>query len=111
MRTSSDGSIAYLFVNTSGKLALKNDVGVVTVTSTTSVTTGSWHSLEFHVTINGASSITEVWLDGVRIDVLSVTTNLGSNAVGRFQIGEVATGRTYDVVFDDAVFDTQPIGP
>ena len=109
-RTSGDTSIAYLFVNSSGKLGLRNDVGAVTFTSATSVGSG-WHSLELHLTVSGASSTSEVWFDDVRIDDLSRTTNLGSTGVGRLQIGEVAAGRTYNVVFDDVVFDTQPISP
>jgi hypothetical protein len=36
-----------------------------------------------------------------------MTTNLGSTPIGRLQIGEVNTGRTYRVLFDDVVFDTQ----
>ncbi len=109
-RTAADGSIAYLYVDTAGKLNLRNDAGALTYTSSTTVGSG-WHSLELHATINGTSSITEVWLDGTPISALSVTTNLGTTAIGRFQIGEVQTGRTYNVVFDDAVFNTQRVGP
>jgi Iron/zinc purple acid phosphatase-like protein C/Fibronectin type III domain/Calcineurin-like phosphoesterase len=109
-RTSADASIGYLFVNTSGKLSLRNDVAATTLTSATSVGSG-WHALEFHVVINGASSTTEVWLDGVKVNDLSITTNLGTGLIGRLQIGEVMTGRTYNVIFDDVVFDVQPIGP
>jgi outer membrane biosynthesis protein TonB len=109
-RTATDSNIAYLFINTAGKLGLRNEVAGTTYTSATSVS-GGWHSLELHVTINGASSATEVWLDGVRIDDLSVTTNLGSTPVGRFQIGEVQSGRTYNVVFDNTVFNDQRIYP
>jgi len=108
-RTSANASIGYLFINTSGKLGLRNDVAAVTTTSTTTVGSG-WHALEFHVIINGASSITEVWLDGVKINDLSITTNLGSNLIGGFQIGEVQSGRTYNVILDDVIFDTLPIG-
>jgi len=109
-RTSTDTSIAYLFVNTSGKLAVRNDIAATTITSTTSVGSG-WHALELHLTINGASSTTEVWLDGVKVNDLSVTTDLGSNLIGRLQIGEVMSGRTYNVVFDSVIFDVRPIGP
>ena len=108
-RTSADVSIAYLFVNTSGKLGLRNDTAATTITSATSVGSG-WHALEFHVVINGASSTTEVWLDGIKVNDLSITTNLGTTAIGRLQIGEVMTGRTYNVIFDDVIFDTQQIG-
>jgi hypothetical protein len=109
-RTSADASITYLFVNTSGKLGLRNDVAATTITSTTSVGNG-WHALEFHVVINGASSTTEVWLDGIKVNDLSITTNFGTTPVGRLQIGEVMSGRTYNVLFDDVVFDSQQIGP
>src|SRR5262249_47268123 len=109
-RTAADGSIAYLYVDTAGKLNLRNDVGALAYTSSTTVGSG-WHSLELHATINGAAGATEVWLDGTRISALSVTTNLGTTAIGRLQIGEVQSGRTYNVVFDDAAFNTQRIGP
>jgi iron/zinc purple acid phosphatase-like protein C/fibronectin type III domain protein len=109
-RTSTDTSIAYLFVSTTGKLSLRNDVSATTLTSATSVGSG-WHALEFHVVINGASSTTEVWLDGARVNDLAITTNLGTTSIGRLQIGEVMSGRTYNVIFDDVIFDTQQIGP
>ncbi|MEO7841542.1 MAG: metallophosphoesterase [Anaerolineales bacterium] len=109
-RTSTDVSMAYLFVSTTGKLSLRNDIAATTLTSTTSVGSG-WNALEFHVVINGDSSTTEVWLDGIRINDLSVTTNLGTNLIGRLQIGEVQTARTYDVIFDDVIFNLQQIGP
>lgn len=109
-RTAADGSIAYLFVNISGKLGLRNDIAATTTTSTASVSSG-WHALEFHVVINGTSSTTEVWQDGIRINDLSITTNLATTPIGRVQIGEVMSGRTYNVIFDDVVFDTQQIGP
>jgi hypothetical protein len=108
-RTSTDASIAYLFVSTTGKLSLRNDINASTLTSATTIGSG-WHALEFHVVIDGVSSTTTVWLDGTRVNDLSITTNLGSNLIGRFQIGEVMTGRVYDVLFDDVIFDLQPIG-
>src|SRR5258706_1926376 len=108
-RTATDVSMTYLFVNTSGKLSLRNDISAITITSTTSVSSG-WHALEFYVLSNGASSITEVWLDGVRINDLSITTDLGINLLGKVQIGEVQGGRIYNVLFDDVIFDTQAIG-
>jgi hypothetical protein len=54
--------------------------------------------------------VIEVWLDGVRVDALSSVTNLGTAGVGRLQLGEVQSGRTYQVVFDDAAFGIQRIG-
>ncbi|NJM39580.1 MAG: hypothetical protein HC853_01795, partial [Anaerolineae bacterium] len=109
LRTAADASLAYLFINTAGKLSLRIDAAAVTLTSTTSVSSG-WHALELRLMINGASGLTEVWLDGVRINDLSVTANLGSTPIGRLQIGEVQNGRTYNLVLDDASFATQRIG-
>jgi hypothetical protein len=42
-RTSSGSSIVYVYVNSAGKLALRNDVGSVTTYRTTSMPTGGWH--------------------------------------------------------------------
>jgi hypothetical protein len=112
-RTATDASIGYVFITAAGLLAVRNDVAGTTTTSTTAVGIGSgWHSLELHMVVNGPSSTVEVWLDGAIVGDLSTTTaNLGATPVGRFQIGEVQTGRTYNVVFDDAAFATVRIGP
>lgn len=110
-RTAADGSLAYVFVSSAGVLSLRNDVAGITTASSTIVQPGSgWHSIELHTLINGSSSVIEVWLDGVRINALSSTTSLGTTPVGRLQLGDVQSGRTYDVTFDDAAFGTQRIG-
>lgn len=104
VRTSTDTSIGYLYVSTTGTLCLRNDAGAVTLTS--SVVPGSgWHLLELTLQINGASSASSVSVDGMTVTSLSKTGEWGTVPVGRFQIGEVQTGRTYDVVFDDAEID------
>ena len=64
-----------------------------------------------HVVINGASSQTETWLDGVRINPLSLTESLGTSPIGRIQLGENSTGRTYDVAFDTVDLSTAFISP
>jgi hypothetical protein len=111
-RTAADVSIAYVFVNASGQLGLRNDIAGTTTTSALVVSPGAWHEIELHTMINGTSSVVEVWLDGVRVDALSSTTaNLGITPVGRVQIGDVQTGRTYDVVYDDVAFGTTRVGP
>ena len=111
-RTAADGSLGYLFVTTAGKLALRNDVGAVTTTSATGFSSASWHSVELRVVVSGTTSASEVWLDGTRINDLSLTAqNWGTTPIGKVQIGEVQTGRTYSVTFDDVAFDALPIGP
>lgn len=111
-RTATDTSLGYLFVTTTGSLAVRNDVGAITTTSTIPLTSGSWHSLELRLVVNGTSSSTEVWLDGTRIDALSLSNqNWGTTPIGKIQIGEVQSGRTYSVAFDDVAFDSQLVGP
>jgi hypothetical protein len=56
--------------------------------------------------INGTNGQTETWLDGVRVDALSKTESLSSTPIRRIQIGENATGRTYDVAFDNVTVNT-----
>lgn len=104
VKTSTDTSIGYLFVSATGTLCFRNDAGAVTLTS--SVVPGSgWHLLDMTLQINGASSTASVSVDGTTVTSLSKTVDWGTAPVGRFQIGEVQTGRTYDVVFDDAEID------
>ncbi len=111
MRSSAAVSLGYVFLSTSGQLGWRNDVMATTSTSSTIAGPG-WHALELHVLTNGMASIGEVWLDGTRVaDISFATTNLGTSTISEFQIGEVQAGRTYDVVFDDAAFADQRIGP
>jgi fibronectin type 3 domain-containing protein len=107
IRAADDTSIAYLWVSTSGVLGL-TDSGSTSVSSGI-VAGAGWHSLLLHATTNGASSNTEVWLDGNPVGPLTRSFNMGTTPIGKVQIGEVAAGRTYDVAFDDVTFDTQRI--
>jgi ubiquinone biosynthesis protein Coq4/chitodextrinase len=112
LRDAAGTSIGYLYVSTGGKLAFHNDTLNTNTVSTTSVGSG-WHALELHLGINGTAGTVEVWLDNVRIADLSNvgTANVGTAPVGQFQIGEAQTARTYDVVFDDAAFGSDRLGP
>ena len=111
MRATGSVSLGYAFVTASGQLGLRNDITATTAMSSLVVGPG-WHSLELHMLVNGSVSVTDVWLDGTRVgDISSPMTNLGTAPITEFQIGEVQTGRTYDVVFDDAAFGPQRIGP
>lgn len=106
-RTAADSSIAYLFVSASGQLGLRNDAAGTTTTSPVFVAPGSgWHELELHTLINGPSSKVDAWLDGVHVDAVSITTDLGTTPVGRVQIGDVQSGRAYNVTYDDVAFGT-----
>ena len=63
-RTAAAGSIGYVYVTASGALALRNDVEGPPFISTAMFSFETWHSLEVHFIIDGASGHTEVWLDG-----------------------------------------------
>ena len=111
MRSAGSVSLGYAFVTASGQLGWRNDVAATTTMSSTVVGPG-WHALELHLLVNGASSISEVYLDGARVaDISAAVASLGTSPITEFQIGEVQSGRTYDVVFDDAAFGSQRIGP
>jgi hypothetical protein len=110
-RTSTNTSIARLYIDSQGRLALRNDVGSTSTTGP-AVSGGSWHSVEFHVIVNGASSTIEVWLDGNVVNALTTqAASLGSNFIGQLQLGENQTGRSFDIAFDDLVVQTARVGP
>jgi len=100
-RTSTGTSLLGVYVSSTGKLAVRNDVAPTTTTSATNVATGAWHDLQTRVQINGAASQYEVWLDGIHIDALSKTETLGTIPVGRIQLGDNSGARTYDVAMDN----------
>jgi len=105
-RTTNNASLLGIFVNSDGTLGYRNDVSGVSATSTTHVATGSWHELQVRVRIDDAASETELWFDGSRISALSRTESLGTNLIERIQLGENASGRTYDIVFDAIAVNT-----
>ena len=109
VQNSSVSSIARLYVTGTGQLLLTNDIAGLSWFGPL-ISRGSWHVGELHVAINGTSSTTEVWLDGTYLGALNQTTNLGTAAVNEIRMGELNSGLTYDVVFDDVVASTARIG-
>ena len=105
-RTATGSSLLGLYVTSTGKLSIRNDVAGVSISSTTTVSTGAWHDVQVRVRVDGASSQTETWFDGARVDALSRSDSLGTTPIGRIQLGENSTGRTYDVAFDTVLVDT-----
>ena len=106
-RTSTGTSLMGVYISRTGKLAVRNDAASTTTTSTTNVTTGTWHDLEARVQVNPGQY--EVWLDGVHIDALSKTETLGNAPVGRIQLGDNSGARTYDVAMDNVQVNTNLI--
>ena len=92
--------IATLYVDKADNLQLRNLVAGTTFTSSTVASIGAWHDVVLKVTVAGASGTSEVWLDGVKVPQLSVTTNFGTAQIGSVQLGD-SSARTYDIVYDD----------
>ena len=107
-RTPTDGSILGIYVTSTGKLGFRNDVAGVSSSSTTTVGSG-WHELQVRA-VTGANGRVETWLDGQPVTALTKDQNLGTNPVGRIQIGDNSAGRTFDVAFDDIIASTQYLG-
>jgi hypothetical protein len=107
LRTATGAPIATAGVSRAGRVELTPAPGTTgkrTVLSARVVTLGVWHSLQLHVHVAGAASLTQVWLDGTAVGGLATTQNLGSGPIGVMQIGDTQMGRRYNVVFDDAAF-------
>ncbi len=111
LRTSTTGAIVALFVSSTGKLGMRNDITGITTTSASSVSRGAWHTLEIYAGINGSSSQASVWLDGSPVGDLTGTQSLGANPIGYLQLGDNSTGKTFDVAFDNVSADPLLIQP
>jgi hypothetical protein len=107
--TGSGTPLVSLDVRSSGKLQVRNHVSGTKVKSSTGIDLGSWHEAQLHASVNGSSSLIEVWLDGAKVDDLTLSpTNLGTTPVGRVQLG--GSSSAFDIAFDDVVVDTAFIG-
>jgi Big-like domain-containing protein/fibronectin type III domain protein/calcineurin-like phosphoesterase family protein len=110
-RTATKAAIAALYVSSTGKLGMRNDTTGVSTTSTASVSSGAWHTLEFYASPNGTSGQTSVWLDGTPVAALTMTQSLGTAPIGYLQLGDTSTGKTFDVAFDDVQADPMFLAP
>jgi hypothetical protein len=113
-RTTTNAPILAAFVGQNGTLNLRNEITNANVMSPVAVTQGVWHQLQVRVKIDESTGIageSEVWLNGVRIDELSITQDLGTNLVGAIQLGESSSLRTYDIALDRVAVDTEFIDP
>ncbi|HEY4994242.1 MAG TPA: fibronectin type III domain-containing protein, partial [Nakamurella sp.] len=111
LRTASGAYIAYLYVNSTGYLSVRNDAGNVTHVSTSLVSTGRWHKVEMYIDTNpgGPITITAV-LDGLPVvlaPTVTGTETLGTSLIGQVVLGDTVAGRTYDIAIDDLTVDTQ----
>ena len=101
LRTATGTALLTVFASPTGVLGYQNNVTTLSTYSKTPVTPGVWHKLEVHAVINGSNSQTATWLDDQPVADLSKTESLGTTPIGRIQLGENITGRTYDLALDD----------
>ena len=94
--------VAALSVDRADNLQLRNLSTSTTFTSSTVASVGAWHDVVLKVTVAGASGTSEVWLDGVKVPQLSLTSNFGTLQFASVQLGD-SSARTYDIVYDDVV--------
>jgi chitodextrinase len=101
-RTSGGGSIVNLYLDTNGRVSLRNSAGNVTTYGTTTIASGAWHRFVLHAFVNGTSSNVDVSVDGTPVPGLTLSgQNLGTAPIAKLQLGETTSGRTYDIVLDD----------
>ncbi len=111
LRTAADRAIVGLYMSSTGRLGLRNDVTAVSKASSTSLSLNRWYTLELHAIVNGAASTIEVSVDGVKLtDVSTTATDLGTSPVGMLQVGENASGPSYDFLYDDVTATRPAIG-
>lgn len=103
-RTAANGDMLGVNVSSSGKLGIYNKTAGRTTTSSVTVTYGVWHELQVH--LNQATGQVEVWYDGALVPALSFTQSVGSSPVGRIELGDPTSGRTFDIYFDDVRVET-----
>jgi hypothetical protein len=67
-------------------LDLWNEVIGERYTSTATISTGEWHTLEMQAVINGTSSEARLWFDG-NLEIEQTGIDLGTNPISRFFAG------------------------
>jgi len=93
-----------------GRFQLNNLAIAATRTSSVKPSQNAWHSLELHLTVNGAQGYAEAWLDGTPVPGVAGTWDLGVNPAGQILIGDEAKGRTLTTYFDDVKVDNVHVG-
>ena len=106
-RTPTNGAIATAYVTSAGKLGYRNDVAGTTNTTGTVVSTGTWHELQLHAQIADTAGKVELYLDGQT--AVSQTEALGTTPIGKVELGDPSTGRTFDVAFDNVVVNSSQV--
>ena len=111
LRTVAGDPVMSLFVSPTGALGYYVDVSDRTVESTAIVAHGTWYEMQVHARVAGNSSEAGVWLDEQAVPDLSQSLGLGSDTIGRIDLGDNSAGHTFDILFDDVIADTSYIDP
>jgi chitodextrinase len=109
LRAAPNSPMMGLYIGSTGILCYRNEQALTNSCSSVSPSKGAWHTALLHVIVNGSTSTVEVWLD--RTKLITKTDNLGTTGVGRIELGDSASGKTFDVALDDVVVDTNPLTP
>jgi hypothetical protein len=102
LATGSGKNVVAVMLDKSGRLVTLNQTTGKSAVGPV-VTSSAWHTLRVRLVVNGTASSVAVTLDGAPVPALTRTDNLGTTAVGRLYIGDPASGRTFDVVYDDTL--------
>ena len=94
-----------VFLQTTGKLATLDLGANTTKTSVTGVNPGSWHELTVHL-LSGSGGGADVTLDGTPVSDLNTSDAFA--VPGRFQLGDTAANRTYNILYDDVDITNTP---
>jgi acid phosphatase type 7 len=103
-RTAGVSPIASIMRKGNGRLAYWNEL-TGTTTQLSVAEANVWHSLHVRLVINGNSSRVDVSLDGIVL--VSRTDSLGTSPIGRVYVGDPASGRAYDIAYDDQALSTE----
>jgi hypothetical protein len=92
---------------TTGNLDIFSVPGATSYTSTTPLTTGTWHEIEMDVTeAAGTTGTVELYLDGVNIINRSGTATTGTTPLTQTFMGDTSARRSAQYSVDDISVDT-----
>jgi chitodextrinase len=105
-RTASDTPLLTVYADEPPRrIYYRNEVTGANFT-TVNVDYGAWHDIRAHISVSGSSSLIELWYDGTKI--VTSTQNLGTTPIGKLELGNSVTGRTYDLRFDNVLATVTP---
>jgi chitodextrinase len=104
------GALAGVYLSATGQLCYRNESASGILCAAGTVSSTAWHSVMLHVVSNGAASLAEVWLDGVKVITKNAET-YPAGGISRVHLGDFASGKTFDITFDNVIVDTIPVAP